>query len=91
MTSHPDGEDPAVTRAQVVKDQHERDLLRKANVIGVGIGLRRRAGVQSREVAIVVLVERKVPRSQLAPEDFVPSVIDGVPVDIQEVGEIRAL
>jgi hypothetical protein len=91
MTSDPDGKDPAVTRAQVVKDRHERDLLQKANVVGVGIGLRQRAGVQSREVAIVVLVERKVPRSQLAPDDFVPSMIDGVPVDIQEVGEIRAL
>jgi hypothetical protein len=58
--------------------------------VGVGVGLRRQGGREIREVAIVVLVERKVPRAQLAPEDLVPSVIDGVPVDIQEVGEIRA-
>jgi hypothetical protein len=90
MTSHPEGEDPALTRAQAVKDLHEKDLLRKANVVGVGVGLRRQGGREIREVAIVVLVERKVPRAQLAPEDLVPSVIDGVPVDIQEVGEIRA-
>jgi hypothetical protein len=91
MTSHPEGEDFAVTRAQVVKEEHEQDLLRKANVIGVGIGLRRRAGVQGSEVAIVVLVRRKVPRSQLALDDILPGEIDGVPIDIQEVGEIRAL
>jgi hypothetical protein len=54
------------------------------------VGLRRRAGAQSREVAIVVLVRQKVPRSQLAAEDIVPAEIDGVPVDVQEVGEIGA-
>jgi hypothetical protein len=31
-----------------------------------------------------------VPRDQLAPEDFVPSEIEGVSVDVQSVGEIRA-
>jgi hypothetical protein len=84
------GTDPSVDRAQAVKAAHEPGLLRKANVVGVGVGLRRRAGAQSREVAIVVLVRQKVPRSQLAAEDIVPAEIDGVPVDVQEVGEIGA-
>ncbi len=82
--------DLSVDRAKAVKAAHEPGLLRKANVVGVGVGLRRRAGAQSREVAIVVLVRRKVPRAQLAAEDIVPSEIEGVPVDVQEVGEIGA-
>lgn len=90
MTSSPEEENPAIARAEAVREQHQGALLRKANVVGVGVGFRRRAGVQSREVAIVVLVRRKVPRAQLSPGDILPGEIDGVPIDIQEVGEIRA-
>jgi hypothetical protein len=50
------------------------------------------AGAPNHEpkLAIVVLVRRKLPRAQLMPEDIVPAEIEGVPVDVQEVGEIRA-
>jgi hypothetical protein len=41
-------------------------------------------------VAVVVLVRRKLPASQLSPEDRIPAQIDGVPVDVQEVGDVRA-
>lgn len=79
------------TRAQVVKQAHEAWLLSKANVVGVGVGLRNRGGEIERQVAIVVMVTKKVPRARLAPDDVLPGVIEGVPVDIQEVGEIKAL
>ena len=42
------------------------------------------------EVALVVMVRRKVPEDPLAPGDRIPSEIDGVPVDVQEVGTLRA-
>jgi len=77
-------------KAMVVKEKHEEALLNKANVMGVGVGLRMRAGELTDEVVLVVMVTRKVPRAQLAPEDFVPSEIEGVPVDIQEIGHVRA-
>jgi hypothetical protein len=64
--------------------------MRKANVVGVGVGLRSRGGERTGEVALVVMVTHKVARAQLAPEDVIPSQIEGVPVDVQEVGEIRA-
>jgi hypothetical protein len=41
-------------------------------------------------VGIIVMVSRKVPSSQLAESDIVPRELDGVPVDVQEVGEVRA-
>ncbi|HID88816.1 MAG TPA: hypothetical protein EYP52_03800 [Anaerolineae bacterium] len=66
-------------------------MLRKANVVGVGIGYRQRRGKTVNELAIIVSVTHKVPRDQLAPEDLIPSELEGVPVDVQAVGELRAL
>ncbi len=81
----------AFERARSVKDAHESELMAKANVVGVGVGLRQRGGAHTDDVALVVLVREKVPRSALAPEDIIPSEINGMPVDVQEVGEISAL
>jgi hypothetical protein len=47
-------------------------------------------GQQTSDVALVVMVTRKVPQAQLSPRDFIPPQIDGVPVDIQETGELKA-
>jgi len=77
-------------KVMAVKEKHEGALLNKANVMGVGVGLRMRAGEPTDEVVLVVMVTRKVPRAQLAPEDYVPSEIEGVPIDIQEIGIVRA-
>ncbi len=82
--------DEARQRADAVRRAHQDELLVKANVVGVGVGLRQRAGSPTNEVALVVLVRRKVPAHQLAPEDRIPRAIDGVPVDVQEVGDVRA-
>jgi hypothetical protein len=76
-------------RAQAVKERHEKELMAKANVIGVGIGLQQQAGKTTVGMSLVVMVTHKVPREQLAPEDIIPSEIDGVAVDIQEVGELQ--
>jgi hypothetical protein len=78
-------------RLRAVRAAYEADLMRKANVVGVGIGLRRRKGEPTSEPAIVVSVTQKVPSSQLDPSDVIPSELEGVPVDVQAVGELRAL
>ena len=80
----------AMARAQAVMKTHEEALLSKPNVVGVGVGLRQQGGVMGEELAVVVLVRRKVPAEQLAPEDLIPAQIEGVPVDVQEVGDITA-
>ncbi len=74
-----------------VKTAHEDELMRKANVVGVGIGFRRRRGKPTDEAAIVVSVTHKVPRSQLNEEDVVPHELDGMPVDVEAVGTLHAL
>ncbi len=79
----------AFDRAREIKDSHGLELMAKANVVGVGVGLRTREGAQTREVALIVMVTQKLPRSMLEPEDILPRAIEGVPIDVQAVGELR--
>ena len=83
--------DPSVQRVQEVKGRHEKELLRKANVVAVGVGYCRRGGALTREVCIVVSVKNKVPLGELKPRDVIPAQIEDVTVDVVETGEIRAL
>ncbi len=83
--------EPAMQRAQEVKRRHEAGLMRKANVVGVGIGFRTRGGQRTDEVCIVVSVKKKVPAPELKPSDVLPTSIEGVPIDVIETGPIRAL
>ena len=78
-------------QVRAIKAAYETELMRKANVVGVGIGLRQRGGKPTGEPAIVVSVTRKVPVSDLAPGDVIPRELEGIPVDVQAVGELRAL
>ncbi len=89
-TSNKTEREAAVERAQAVKRAHEAELLSKPNVVGVGVGLRKKGGERVDEVALVVMVKQKLPAYVLAPDDVIPAMIDGVPVDVQEVGVIRA-
>ena len=84
-------QDEEFERLRAVKALYEDDLMSKANVVGVGIGLRHRGGELTGEPAIVVSVVDKVPPSQLAPDDVIPRELDGIPVDVQIVGKPRAL
>jgi hypothetical protein len=77
-------------KARLVKQRFEAELLNLENVIGVGIGLRLKDGVYTDEVAVVVMVKKKVRPSELAQEDFIPEELDGVLIDVLEVGEIQA-
>lgn len=79
-----------IDRAQAVKEAYQGMLMAKPNVVGVGVGLRYTAGQPTDEVALVVMVSEKVPEAQLALEDRIPAKIEGVPVDVKEVGKIEA-
>ncbi|TFH35626.1 MAG: hypothetical protein E4G99_06865 [Anaerolineales bacterium] len=80
--------DSAYRRAEEVKQRYQAEILAKANVVGIGVGYRSRKRALTEEVAIIVLVTQKQPRTELAAEDIVPSEIENVPVDVQEVGDI---
>lgn len=78
-------------RILAVKNAHEDELLSKANVVGVGIGFQKKAGNPTSNLALIVMVSSKVPQSLLSSHDQIPVSIDGIPIDVQEVGEISAL
>jgi hypothetical protein len=78
-------------KASAIKKSYQAELMSKANVVGVGVGFRQLEGMRTDTIALIVMVNRKLPRSLLAPEDILPTEIEGIPVDVQEVGEIRAL
>ncbi len=75
---------------KAIKARYESDLLAKANVIAVGIGIAMCDGKPRGGPAIIVSVTRKVQASELAPEDLVPQTLEGVRVWVQEIGHPRA-
>ncbi|MFQ5613229.1 MAG: hypothetical protein ACE5H9_13965 [Anaerolineae bacterium] len=79
----------AIERVKSIKTRHEADLFKKANVVGVGVGYIWRQGQLTDDIGLVVNVRRKVPLAQLAEEDVIPEELDGVEVDVNEVGDIR--
>jgi hypothetical protein len=85
------GLEEITAQVQAVRRKREAELLSKANVVGLGVGYRRRHGQPTNELALIVLVREKVPWESLAPHDRIPQELDGVPVDVQDVGELRAL
>jgi hypothetical protein len=80
----------AVDRAQAVKQKYEHELMSYPGVVGVGIGLRSQGGALGEEICIVVMVREKRPASALSPDELLPTTLDGVPVDVQETGVLRA-
>jgi len=73
-----------------VMQAHKGELLSKPNVVGVAMGYRQTSGLPTETLALVVMVTHKVPQSALSPEDQIPSSLEGIPIDVQEVGEISA-
>ena len=65
-------------------------LMAKPNVVGVGIGLAKVNGEYTDEPALVVMVVKKVPVEELAPEELIPQSLEGVRIDVQETGVIEA-
>jgi hypothetical protein len=81
----------AIEQVTKIKGRYEKELMKLANVIGVGIGFKHKKGQPTAEVALVVNVSQKRPLTDLSKQDIIPSELEGVPVDVQEVGKIRAL
>lgn len=77
-------------RVLQVKERYGDELMGKANVQGVGIGLHMREGKPTGDLSLIVIVTHKVPKTELEPEDLIPREIDGVSVDVQEVGDLEA-
>lgn len=71
-----------------VKARYEAQLLHKANVVGVGIGLLTCEDSPGGIPCIVVNVTHKVPLEALARKDRIPKEIEGIPVSVQAIGDV---
>jgi hypothetical protein len=67
-----------------VRRRHEPMLLALPNVVGVSAETRTGGDV------ILVLVSRKVPEEELAPEEVIPQELEGVRTEVVEIGEPTA-
>jgi hypothetical protein len=68
----------------------EKKFLKKANVVGMGIGFKETAGKRTETLALVVLVREKLPMESLASQDLVPKEVDGIATDVIRVGKVVA-
>jgi hypothetical protein len=79
-----------VERVTAVQSKYQDILMSKPNVVGVAVGVAKAEGVSTGELALVVMVDKKIPDDELALNERIPSVLDGVRVDVQEVGTLTA-
>src|SRR5262245_16749451 len=68
------------------RDRAVEKLLHLPGVTAVGIGGRERGGHPTGELVLRVYVEAKKPLADLAPEEIIPAEIEGIPVDVAEMG-----
>jgi hypothetical protein len=92
MNHEPDSQDlkAATEHIMSVMQANRGELLSKPNVVGVAVGFRQIDGESTQTLALVVMVDRKIPQSLLTPEEQIPAMIEDIPIDVQEVGEISA-
>lgn len=83
--------DQAIEAAKAIKSKYEDELMKKAHVVGVGVGFKKDNGVPTDEVAIIVNVSQPLDPANSAPIDTIPDTLEGISVQIQETGVIRAM
>jgi hypothetical protein len=67
------------------------ELLRKANVVAVGVGYKVSEGKPTNELAIMCSVDSKKASRFLTSKDVIPARIQNIPTDVYPTGIIRAL
>ena len=78
--------DEKTAKATLVQKKYTEMLLKIPHVMGVAVGLEKKNDAYTGDVCLVVLVDKKRPSDELAPQDLIPSELDGVHVDVQEIG-----
>ena len=72
-----------------IQARYESWLMSLPQVVGLGIGYRRRDGRKTDELCLVVMVRRKLARSELTAGELAPRELEGAPVDVVETGAFQ--
>jgi len=79
------------SRVADVRSRHESELLRYPHVIGISEGVRTKQGKPTGEHCLIVFVDQKIPADQLNQNEILPMEIEGVPLDVVEVGRVEPM
>lgn len=82
--------DEMTARAMLAQQNYTDAFMRKRHVMGIAVGIGQRGGMPTGIFCLVVLVDEKVPLDVLDPVDWLPEDVDGVEVDVQEIGHVVA-
>ncbi|MBI2441183.1 MAG: trypsin-like peptidase domain-containing protein [Lentisphaerae bacterium] len=82
---------PASRKIAQALRRYQRGLLRKAHVVGVGVGEKITAGRPTGRLCLKVYVATKVAEQKLAHRDRVPLRVARVETDVEEIGKLRPL
>jgi len=88
--AHPNHAASDLAHIRKVKAKYEAELLKKANVVSVGIGIPIRNGRPAGALGIIVSVTHKVEAVKLAAQDLVPRELEKVRVWVIEIGRPHA-
>ncbi|UCH63558.1 MAG: hypothetical protein JSU77_03690 [Fidelibacterota bacterium] len=78
-------------RVASVREKYEETILKYPNVMGITTGFKSIRNKLTRELCLVILVEKKVGEETLAKEEIIPKEIDGVQTDVVEIGRVKIL
>lgn len=80
---------PDLDHFQEVLKNNKKRLMKKANVVDVGIGLKEKDGKPTNTLALIIYVDKKISAKELFVDDKIEDIIDSVPVDIQLAPYVR--
>jgi len=78
-------------KAKKIRKKHEAALMLKKGVVGCAVGYKYVEGRKTDQVCIICYVIDKIPENQIEEADLIPPMIEGIPVDVVESGEMRVL
>ncbi len=73
-----------------LRQKAQKEMFKKANVIGVGVGQKETEGKEINELSLKVLVQEKMAVSALSSKDLIPKQINGIHTDVVQVGKVYA-
>jgi hypothetical protein len=80
-----------IARIAEVQEKRQAELLEMENVVGVATSLKVTKGQPTKEWSLTILVEKKLPKTQVPKSSLVPDKMENVVTDVLEVGKIEAL
>jgi hypothetical protein len=73
-----------IQRVRELKEKFGKKLRKYPNVTGLGVGYKEKRGKRTATIALRIYVEKKVPKKELRAKDVLPTMIEGMPLDVIE-------